>query len=165
MKLNNLLKLVTCVAVCEGAGIIGSIVTIPSIPTWYAGLVKPMLNPPAWVFGPVWTILYAMMGVSLFLFWEKLSVVRKNKKMMRVWQIGYGMFAVQLALNIRWSVIFFKLHNIGGAFIEIIFLWFAILATVFAFEKISRTAASLLLPYLLWVTFAAYLNFSLWMLN
>ena len=148
---------IVAVVGCELAGGIGALFTTPSIPTWYAGLVKPALNPPAWVFGPVWTLLYALMGVALFLIWR--SARSKGKGM------AYAFFGVQLALNTLWSIIFFGWHEPGNASVEIIFLWLAIVATVISFNRISHAAALLLVPYLLWVSFASYLNLSLWQLN
>ncbi len=165
MKINNFLKLVAAIAVSEAAGVIGSFFTTPSIAGWYAGIVKPTLNPPAWVFGPVWTALYALMGISLFLIWKQHPYILENIRMLRLWKLGIALFFIQLILNTLWSIIFFGLHSPGGAFIEIIFLWLAILATIIAFAKISRPAAWLLVPYILWVSFAMYLNYSIWMLN
>lgn len=156
--MSNTLKLITAIVVSELAGIIGSVFTTPSIPTWYATLARPALNPPAWVFGPVWTTLFALMGIAAFLVWRK-GLDRRDVK------IALGIFIGQLVLNTLWSIIFFGLHSPGGAFIEIIFLWLAILATIITFAKISRPAAWLLLPYILWVSFAGYLNFSIWSLN
>lgn len=156
--MNNVLKLIVAIAVSELAGIIGSVFTTPSIDGWYAGIVKPALNPPAWVFGPVWTTLFALMGIAAFLVWRK-GLDRKDVK------IALGIFGGQLVLNTLWSIIFFGLHSPGGAFIEIIFLWLAILATILVFVKISKPAAWLLAPYILWVSFAVYLNYSIWMLN
>ncbi len=158
MKLNNFFKLVIAIVVSEAAGIIGSIFTASAIPTWYAGIVKPVLNPPAWVFGPVWTTLYTLMGIAAFLVWKK-GLVRRDVK------IALGIFLGQLVLNTLWSIIFFGLHSPGGAFIEIIFLWLAILATIIAFAKISRPTAWLLVPYIAWVSFAMYLNYSIYVLN
>lgn len=151
-------KLIITIIICELAGIVGSIFTVSSIPTWYAGIIKPELSPPNWIFGPVWTTLFLLMGISLYLVWEKRSV-NKNTS------IALGIFAIQLVLNTLWSIIFFGLRSPGGAFVEIIFLWIAILATIIYFSKISRAAAWLLVPYILWVSFAAYLNFSIWILN
>lgn len=151
-------KIIIAIVVSELAGIIGSVFTTTSITGWYAGLTKPALNPPAWVFGPVWTTLFALMGISAFLIWKK-GLERKDVK------IALGIFIGQLILNTLWSIIFFGLHYPGGAFIEIIFLWLAILATVIAFAKISKSAAWLLVPYILWVSFAGYLNFMIWTLN
>ena len=158
MRINNFFKLVIAVVVCECAGIIGSVFTMPSIPNWYAGLAKPALNPPAWVFGPVWTILFALMGISAFLIWKR-GLTHKDVK------IILGIFVGQLLSNILWSIIFFGWHNPTGAFVDIIFLWFAILATIISFAKISKSAAWLLVPYILWVSFAAYLNYAIWMAN
>lgn len=146
MKINNTLKLIIAIFISEFAGIIGSIFTIPSISTWYAGLAKPEFAPPNWVFGPVWTTLFALMGISLFMIWKSdPSVVPKERRR------GMVLFIIQLALNILWSIIFFGFHNPGAAFIEIILLWLAILATIISFYKVSKLAAWLLLPYILWV--------------
>lgn len=158
MNLNNTLKLIIAIVVSELAGIIGSVFTTPSIAGWYAGIVKPALNPPAWVFGPVWTALFALMGIAVFLIWKK-GLERKDVK------IALGIFIGQLVLNTLWSIIFFGLNSPGGALVEIVFLWLAILVTIIAFYKISKPAASLLVPYILWVSFAGYLNYSIWQLN
>lgn len=158
MRLHSFTKLIIAIVVSELAGVIGSVFTTPSIDGWYAGIVKPALNPPAWVFGPVWTTLFALMGISAFLIWKK-GLERKDVK------IALVFFGIQLILNTLWSIIFFSLHSPGGALIEIIFLWLAILATIIIFAKISKPAALLLVPYILWVSFAGYLNFSIWQLN
>ena len=152
------------IAISELAGIIGSIFTASSVASWYAGIIKPALNPPSWVFGPVWTILYALMGIAAFIIWKKLDSnpeieIRKKVK------IALIIFFFQLLLNTSWSIIFFGLQSIGGALIMILFLWFAILATIITFHKISRPAAWLLVPYILWVSFAIYLNYSIWILG
>ncbi len=170
MKINNTFKLIIAIVVSELAGIIGSGFTTPSIAGWYAGIVKPALNPPAWVFGPVWTTLFALMGIAAFLVWKKgldrkdVHPVRYSKQSNGV-KIALGIFLGQLVLNTLWSIIFFGLHSPGGALIEIVFLWLAILATIIAFYKISKPAAWLLVPYILWVSFAMYLNYSIWVLN
>ena len=158
MKINDTLKLVVAIGVSELAGIVGSIFTAPAIAGWYAELAKPSFNPPSWVFGPVWTTLFALMGIAAFLIWKK-GLDRADVK------IALGIFIFQLVLNTLWSIIFFNLESPGGALIEIGFLWLAILATIIAFAKISKPAAWLLLPYLLWVSFASYLNYSIWLLN
>ena len=158
MKINNTFKLVIAIVISELAGIIGSVFTTPSIAGWYATLVRPALNPPAWVFGPVWTTLFALMGIAAFLVWKK-GLERRDVK------IALGIFIGQLVLNTLRSIIFFGLHSPAGAFVEIIFLWLAILATIIAFAKISKPAAWLLLPYILWVSFAGYLNLMIWILN
>lgn len=152
------LKLAASIVVCELAGIIGSIFTSPAIPTWYATLIKPSFQPPSWLFAPVWTILFILMGVAVFLVWRKGLEQRQVK-------IAIGVFIVQLILNTLWSIIFFGQQNPAGAFLEIIFLWIAIIATIFIFAKISRAAAWLLIPYILWVSFAGFLNYTIWQLN
>lgn len=158
MKLSHPLKLIIAIAVSELAGLIGSFFTTPAISTWYAGIIKPALNPPAWIFGPVWTALFTLMGIAAFLIWKK-GLDRRDVK------IALGIFIGQLILNTLWSIIFFGLRSPGGALIEIIFLWFAILFTIIEFVKISKPTAWLLLPYILWVSFAAYLNYMIWALN
>lgn len=163
MKINNLFKLIVAIGVCEMAGIVGSFFTVSAIPEWYTGLAKSSLNPPGWVFGPVWTTLYALMGIAAFLVWSSYSKAMEDKK--KQIKIALGVFGIQLFLNALWSIIFFGLHSPGGAFIEIIFLWLAILATIIAFAKISKPAAWLLVPYILWVSFAIYLNYSIVTLN
>jgi tryptophan-rich sensory protein len=148
-------------------------ITDPEIASWYAALVKPALNPPAWIFSPVWTVLYLMMAVALVLVGKNYFLIRGNKPMVRRWRWAIFFFFVQLGLNALWSLIFFGstsltingLNNIGIAFIEIIFLWFAIVATIITFARISKLAAWLLVPYLLWVSFATYLNYVIWLLN
>lgn len=158
MKAQNSIKLIISIFICELAGIIGSFFTASSIQTWYAGLQRPMLNPPNWVFGPVWTILFALMGIAAFLLYKKGIQHRRIK-------IALGIFSVQLVLNTLWSILFFGMKSPGVALVEIIFLWATIAATIIAFYKISRLAAYLLVPYILWVSFAVYLNYSIWILN
>ncbi len=158
VKKISFLKFFISILICEFAGIIGSLFTAQSIPAWYALLAKPKLTPPSWVFAPVWTTLYILMGIAAFLIWTN-GLKRRDVK------IALGVFAVQLMLNTFWSIIFFGLHSPFGAFIEIIFLWLAILATIITFSKISKPAAWLLAPYILWVSFAAYLNYSIWQLQ
>lgn len=158
MQLTGPLKLVSAIVISEFAGALGSIFTAPSITGWYAALTKPEFSPPNWVFGPVWITLYALMGSAAFLIWKK-GLGRQDVK------IALCIFLGQLVLNTFWSFIFFSLRSPVGAFVEIIFLWLAILATIFAFAKISKLAAWLLLPYIVWVTFAAYLNYSIWVIN
>jgi benzodiazapine receptor len=154
----HIILLVGCIIICQLAGIIGSIFNTYSIPTWYAGLVKPVFNPPNWVFAPVWTTLFLMMGISLYLVlrtgWEKKEV-----------RFAAGVFAVQLVLNIAWSALFFGLQMPWIAFVEIVILWAAILVTIWRFFRVSKPAAYLLVPYILWVSFAAVLNLSLAILN
>ena len=166
MRINNFFKLVVAIAVSEMAGVIGAFFTAPAVQSsWYAGIAKPALNPPAWVFGLVWTALYALMGIALFLIWKQHTYILENVSMLRIWRLAISLFFVQLVLNMIWSIIFFGLHSPGGALVEIIFLWLAILATIVAFYKISKPAAWLLAPYILWVSFAMYLNYLIWILN
>jgi benzodiazapine receptor len=158
MDRKKALKLTVCILLCELAGIIGSVFTLSSIPTWYAGLQKPWFNPPNWIFGPAWTTLYALMGIALYLAWEKGFEKRKNR-------IALSVFVAQLVLNAIWSLIFFGAKNLGLAFAEIILLWLAILANIILFYRIDRRAGLVLVPYILWVSFASLLNYSVWMLN
>jgi tryptophan-rich sensory protein len=130
---------------------LGGWVTASSVGTWYQGLAKPSFNPPDWVFGPVWTVLYALMAIAA---WR----VRASRTAMLFW-------SVQLALNLLWSVLFFGLRQIGLALAEIAVLWVAIAATALVFHRTDRLAAALMLPYLLWVCFAAVLNAAIWTLN
>lgn len=152
------LKLIISILICQGAGITGSLFTSPAIKGWYAWLEKPSFNPPNWIFAPVWTLLFLLMGISLYLVWEKGLESKKAKTALSI-------FTVQLILNILWSFFFFGLQSPLLGFIEIVLLWFAILATILSFYRISSKAALLLVPYILWVSFATLLNFSIWQLN
>lgn len=158
MKLSNNSKLLVSIAIPQLVGIFGSAFTISAIPTWYAALNKPEINPPNWLFGPVWTALYLLMGIAAFLVWKKGFENREVK-------IALTIFGLQLILNFFWTIIFFGLKNPLAAFIEIIVLWIAIMFNIVYFYKVSKIAAYLLVPYLLWVSFASYLNFSIWILN
>jgi tryptophan-rich sensory protein len=152
------LRLFAAVLICEAAGIIGSLFTAPAIPGWYAGLTKPSFNPPNWIFGPVWTTLYALMGIAAWLVYDKRAKRTDVKQALYV-------FVAQLILNVLWSVMFFGAHQILGGFVIIVALWLLILGTILRFLKISKTAAILLVPYILWVSFATALNASLYVLN
>ncbi|HEY0010332.1 MAG TPA: TspO/MBR family protein [Candidatus Paceibacterota bacterium] len=158
MIFGDYVKLAAAIAVSELAGIIGSVFTVSAVDSWYLTLVRPPLAPSSWVFGPVWTTLFALMGIAAFLVWKK-GMGRRDVR------IALALFAGQLVLNTSWSIIFFGLRNPGAALVEIAVLWIAILATMIAFAKVSRTAAALLVPYILWVSFAAYLNYGFWVLN
>lgn len=169
MRFNNFFKLIIAVGISELAGIIGSFFTISAIPTWYAELMKPALNPPAWVFGPVWTTLYALMGIAVFLVYIKdektvLSEV-EGRRLKRKKRVALTLFGVQLFLNAIWSIIFFGFQSPDWALVDIVALWLAIVWTIIVFYKISKPAAYLLVPYLFWVSFASYLNYSIWILN
>lgn len=146
------------VVLAQVVGGIGAISTTSKIPTWYAELIKPAFNPPNWVFGPVWTILFLLMGIASFLIWQSDASIHEKRD-------AFAAYGMQLLLNVLWSVIFFGLQSPGVAFGEIIALWLAIAVTIKEFSKIYRPAAWLMAPYLAWVSFAAFLNFSIWILN
>ena len=154
----NPLKLILAIIICQAAGLIGALFTRSAIPDWYAFLTKPELAPPNWIFAPVWTTLYLLMGIAAFLVWKR-GLDRTDVR------LALSIFTVQLVLNTLWSIIFFGLRAPGWAFIEIALMWVAILASIIAFSRISKTAAWLLVPYILWVSFAAYLNYSIYILN
>ncbi len=158
MKINNPFKLIIAIVVSNLAGIIGSFFTVPAIPGWYAGLEKPALNPPNWVFGPAWTTLYTLIGIAAFLVWKKGWQKKEVKKALAI-------FGLQLFLNATWSIVFFGWQSPAWALVNIILLSLAIIWTVAVFYRISKPAAYLLLPYLAWVSFAAYLNYSILILN
>ena len=158
MKIKKITSFFLSVFICFLAGGVGSYFTFPEIKTWYVALQKPFFNPPNWVFGPVWSLLYLMMAVSLYLVWETKS--KKNEK-----QQGLYFFFIQLVLNSLWSIVFFGLHSPFFSLIIIISLWSMILFTLLNFMKINKTAGWLLVPYLAWVSFATVLNFSVVILN
>ncbi len=143
---------------CELAGVIGSVFTIPSIATWYAGLAKPSFTPPSWLFGPVWTALYLLMGVSLYLVWKR-GIGKRGVNS------AITAFGTQLALNVLWSVLFFGLRKPLYGLICILALWIAIAVTIFKSYRVSKSAAYAMLPYLAWVTIAMVLNFYVFKLN
>lgn len=154
---SKILRFLACWGICLGAGLLGMIFTTPAIPGWYAGLLKPSFNPPNWIFAPVWNLLYTMMAAALFI----VSGTKASHE--RSWALYT--FAVQLILNAVWSVVFFGAHSPLGGLVVIVLLWLAILLTILRFKPISGLAAWLLVPYLLWVSFASLLNFFLWRLN
>ena len=146
------------VLVCELVGVVGALTTDTGTSPWYRTLAKPAFQPPGWVFGPVWTLLYALMGVAAW----------------RVWRLGpdtpgvrlaLALFAAQLVLNAVWSPVFFGAHRIGLALVILAALWLVLVPTTFAFFRLDRPAGGLLLPYLAWVSFAVVLNASIWRLN
>lgn len=151
----NIIKLLLSIIICQLAGVVGAIFTTPQIKGWYSGLNKPSFNPPSWIFGPVWTTLFILMGVSLYLVWIKGDKTIKAR----------NMFALQLVLNMFWSIIFFHYQSPGIAFAELILLWLVIILTIIKFYKFSKPAAYLLFPYILWVSFAGVLNYFIWILN
>jgi benzodiazapine receptor len=133
--------------------------TSSGVEGWYATANKPWFNPPNWIFAPVWTTLYVMMGIALYLVWRTETISSSVK------QTAIFLFVIQLTLNFFWSLIFFKMQQPGWAFAEIITMWLAILFTILWFGKISSTAAWLLVPYIFWVSFASALNYAIWKLN
>ena len=157
-KTGNIIKLLISIIVCECAGLIGSIFTTSAIPTWYASLQKPAFTPPNWLFTPAWTTLFLLMGIAAFIIWRKGLDDRQVRTALII-------FAIQLVLNILWSIAFFGMEAPLYGLIVIILLWFAILITILSFWKISSAAAWLLVPYILWVSFATALNTSIWLLN
>ena len=156
--MNKIFKVLISIFICQLAGIIGSFFTAPAISQWYAFLEKPSLAPPNWIFAPVWTTLFLLMGISLYLVWDKGIQLKKVR-------IAMVIFFVHLGLNILWSFLFFGLRSPFYGFIEILILWFFILLTIFSFFKVSKKAGLILLPYLVWTSFAAFLNFFIWRIN
>ncbi len=161
MRFSNIdwTKLAISVFICQLAGIIGSVFTSSSLGSWYSFLVKPSFTPPGWFIGTVWLVLYTLMGVALYLIWT--SKVSKAKSKER----AFLSFEVQLFLNALWSIVFFGAQSLQGGFVVIILMIFAISWTVFEFSKFSKPATGLLIPYLAWVCFATYLNYSIMVLN
>ncbi len=156
-NLRTILGLLIFVAVCLAAGGLGAIATTPEIEGWYRTLAKPSWTPPDWVFGPVWTMLYILMGISGWLIWKRDGF--------RGAAVPLGWFAVQLILNLAWSFIFFGAHQLGWALVDIIALWLAIAVTMGLFFQRSKLAGGLLVPYLVWVSYATALNFAIWGMN
>jgi tryptophan-rich sensory protein len=157
-RLRDGLKLFISLAVCIGAGLIGSLFTRGSIPAWYSLLQKPPFAPPSWLFAPIWFLLYILMGISAFLIW------RRGFRQFQVRE-SIIIFTVQLFLNAFWSYAFFGLKSTLVGLLVIVPLWTAILLTILNFYKISKTASFLLIPYILWVSYATVLNFAFYLLN
>ncbi len=153
----KVMGLISFLLICMAVGGLGAIATTPEIAGWYQTVSKPAWNPPSSIFGPVWTTLYVMMGISGWLIWLPGGVSGAR--------LPLTLFAVQLGLNLAWSWIFFHYHQIGWALVEIVVLWCAILLTTLSFFKRSKLAGSLFIPYLLWVSFAAFLNYTIWQLS
>lgn len=157
-SVREITKLIGSILVVFLAGSVGTLATISELTTWYTSLAKPIWTPPNWAFGPIWSTLYVLMGIALFLVWIQ-GLERRDVK------LAILIFAVQLVLNILWSVVFFGMHSIFGGLILILILWIAIFANIIAFYVISRPAGLLLIPYLIWVSIASYLNYSVFLLN
>lgn len=157
---SNPLCLIALIVLCEVFGSLGAIFTAPNISTWYSLLHKPLFSPPNWLFFPVWTILFMLMGVALYLILQN-----TDKKLVHQRKIARHWFTIQFAFNILWSFLFFGLKNPLFGFIGIVFLWISIIFTILSFHKIDKKAAYLLIPYVLWVSFAAILNYFVMILN
>jgi len=149
------MRFIFCIVVCLGAAGIGSLLTTQGLRPWYANLKKPSWTPPNWLFGPVWTILFIAMAIAAWLVWWRVGLTAAPMQL----------FLLQLLLNVAWSALFFRLRSPGLAFAEIVMLWFAILATSIEFWRAVPAAGWLLLPYLIWVSYATALNYSIWRLN
>ena len=154
-----ILTLVVAVLVVELVGASGSLFTVQGLGSWYETLARPALAPPNWVFGPVWTTLFALMGVAAWLVWRRAN---RQPEAARVAGIA---FVAQFVLNLTWSAVFFGMQRIGAALAVIVGLWLLIVVTIWAFARVDRRAGALLVPYLLWVSFAGYLNYGFWTLN
>ena len=157
--MNKITKILIVVVTCLAIGYFSGTVTRSAITDWYPTLEKPIFNPPNWVFAPVWSMLYIMMGVAAGLVWNRIDFEKELVKKALI------LFAIQLALNALWSYLFFGLHNPMLAGLEIIVLWLFIYETYLQFSKINKIAGYLFIPYLAWVSFAAVLNISIWWLN
>lgn len=154
----NILKFIVSISLCFSVAFLGSVFTFSSISTWYAQLNKPFFNPPDWIFGPVWTILYFLMAIAFYIVWDK-DVKNKTKEQ------AIQIFLFQLALNLLWSLVFFGFQNPLLALVVIIALWLSIFMTIKYLYKLAKIAAYLLVPYILWVSFASILNFAIVILN
>ena len=157
--MNKISRIAIVVIICLAVGYLSGMVTRASITTWYPTLVKPSFNPPNWIFAPVWTSLYVMMGVAAGLIWNQITT--QKSAVTKALQF----FTIQLILNALWSYLFFGLHNLVLATIEVVLLWLMIFETYSQFAKINKTASYLMLPYLAWVSFASVLTASIWWLN
>ena len=156
--MHSAVKLIVCLAVCFAAAGLGGLATSSVTSDWYAGLNKPSFQPPGWLFGPAWTVLYTLMAIALFLVWRSGAAPSLVRPALVV-------FAIQLVLNVLWSVLFFAVKQPMLGLIEIVLLWVAILLTIVRFLPVSRVAAILMVPYILWVSFATVLNAAIVVLN
>lgn len=156
MKTRSWMPFFVCIALSLAAGGIGAAFTLPSIPTWYAALNHPSWTPPNWVFGPVWNTLYVLMGIAAGLVWKNGT---KGK------YVVLTIFFLHLVLNAAWSIVFFGLHDVFAALIIIKLLWLSIALLMYLFWRHAKAATYLLIPYLMWVTYASSLNFGILLLN
>lgn len=157
----NIFKFVISIIICESVGIIGSFFTFSSVSNWFPTLVKPWFSPPSWLFGPVWTILYFLMGLSLYIVWNKTETISKQKYKKQF----FILFGIQLILNALWSFLFFGLKSPISGLIDILFLDMAVITTIIYANRVSKYAAVLLAPYMAWIIFATLLNFEIALLN
>ena len=157
MNKSQIFKLLASLALPLVLGAIAGLFTAEAVPEWYETLNRPPFNPPNWLFGPVWTVLYILLGISLFLIWKQCPSKERN--------LAIFVFLLQQALNFGWSFIFFYFNMIGFALIEIILLWISIIVMLVLFYKIKPMTAYINIPYLIWVTFATILNASYYILN
>lgn len=154
----DLRKLLIALAGCYFVAIAGAAITTEAVQSWYPTLEKPGFTPPNWVFGPVWTILYTVIAVSAYIVWTH-GIENRDVK------LGLALFWLQLVLNLLWNFAFFTSRSPSAGLVAIIVLWLSIVATIWKFSKVSKKATLLLVPYILWVSFAGFLNFQIWMLN
>ncbi|MFT7183853.1 MAG: benzodiazapine receptor [Oceanicoccus sp.] len=155
--MKKIFPIIISILIAQAAGFIGAIFTFSSVDTWYLTLNTPSWNPPSWVFGPVWTTLYTLIGISAYLIWRNKDKIKKK--------LALQVYGIHLVFNALWTILFFGLKNPGFAFAEILILLSLIITTIVLFWRIDKRASYLLLPYLGWVTFASYLNFTIWQLN
>jgi tryptophan-rich sensory protein len=156
--MKNIIRFILAVALPMSVGAVAGYFTSTSVKGWYSMVNKPSFNPPDWVFAPVWTLLYIMMGIAFYIIWNKETAAFLKRKAMLF-------YFAQLILNFTWSLVFFYAEEPGWALVNILLLWSLIAATIYWFSKISVTASRLLIPYILWVSFATLLNFAIWKLN
>jgi translocator protein len=154
----KIFRFIISLVLCQGAGLIGTVFTVGAIQNWYIYLNKPDFSPPNWIFGPVWTVLYTLMAIALFLVWQ----TGLNN---RVTKIAFWVFIFHLAINALWSILFFGLKSPALALVDITVLWILIVASIYLFYRVRKISAWLLVPYLVWVSFATALNFYIWKLN
>jgi len=167
MDAKGIAKLVGCVMLCQLAGAIGSVFTTHALPVWYASLNKPWFTPPNWVFAPVWLVLYTLMGVALYLVWEKYERAKGKRggEQKAIAKEGIAAFLVQLEFNVLWSIVFFGAKFPFAAFVIVVMMWIVMAYTISKFYKVSKAAVYLLVPYIAWVTFAALLNLFIVVMN
>jgi len=153
----QIIKVVISILIAQAAGLIGSVFTASNVRGWYTTIARPSWNPPSWVFGPVWTALFTLMGIASYIIWKHRDLPYARAALV--------FYVIQLILNVLWSIFFFGLKNPGLAFVEILILLALIIVTTVLFWKVKPVAGALMLPYIAWVSFASYLNYTIWRLN